>query len=59
MELLFKAEILRRKEEKGIQKLIMKTAIMHKVVTMGQTLSSVPQNNHEKHTDFMDRKTEA
>lgn len=32
---------------------------MHKLVTMGQTLSSVPQNNHEKHTDFMDRKTEA
>lgn len=33
--------------------------ITDKAVTMGQTLTFIPHNNHEKDVGFMDRETEA
>lgn len=59
MELFFEAEILRRKEEEAFQELIMMIVITDKAVTMGQTLTFIPHNNHEKDVGFMDRETEA
>lgn len=57
MELFFKAEILIRKEViSGINNV---SAIMHKVVTMGQTMSFIPHSEESKAVDFINRKTEA